>query len=78
MLEKLNNVVFSNDDIDLDDIDSDIVNFFSESMGLVTIDLHDIKLNGDIWSKYDPAITALVRLTAWRNRFKQRKARRKK
>ena len=28
MLEKLGNLVFSNDDINLDDIDSDIIAFF--------------------------------------------------
>ena len=40
VLEKLDNVVFSNDDIYLDDIDSDIVTFFSDGMGLVTIDFN--------------------------------------
>ena len=47
MLEKLANVVFSNDDIDLGDIDSDIVTIFSDSMGLVTIDPNDINLDDD-------------------------------
>ena len=45
MLENLDNVVFSNDEIDLDDIDSDIVTFFSDGMGLVTIDLNNISLD---------------------------------
>ena len=40
MLKKLDNVVFSNDDIYLDDIDSDIVTFFSDVMGLVTTDFN--------------------------------------
>ena len=39
MLEELDNVIFSNDDINIDDIDSDIVTFFSDDMGLVTIGL---------------------------------------
>ena len=39
MLEELDNVIFSNDDINIDDIYSDIVTFFSDDMGLVTIDL---------------------------------------
>ena len=45
MLENLDNVLFSNDEIDLDDIDSDIVTFFSDGMGLVTIDLNNISLD---------------------------------
>ena len=32
MLEKVDNVVFSNDDIDLDDIVSNIVTFFSDGI----------------------------------------------
>ena len=39
MLEEPDNVIFSNDDINIDDIDSDIVTFFSDDMGLVTIGL---------------------------------------
>ena len=34
MLEKRDNAVFANDDIDLDDIGSYIVTFFSDGMGL--------------------------------------------
>ena len=33
MLKNFYDVVFSNDDIGMDDIDSDIVTFFSEDMG---------------------------------------------
>ena len=39
MLEELVTVTFSNEDINIDDIDSDIVTFFSDDMGLVTIGL---------------------------------------
>ena len=39
MLEKLDNVVFSNDDIDLNYIDSDINTFFSNDMGQNIIDI---------------------------------------
>ena len=37
MFEKRDKIVFSNDDIDLDDTDSDIVTFFSYDMGHNTI-----------------------------------------
>ena len=44
MLDKLDNVVFFNGGIGLDDIDSDFVPFFSDDMDLNTIDLNNIKL----------------------------------
>ena len=47
MLEKLNNVALSNDDIDLEDRKSDIVTFFSDSMDLNTTDLTTINLDED-------------------------------
>ena len=43
MLEKLDNITFSNDDVGFDDIDSDVVSFFSDGMGLTATDLHNIK-----------------------------------
>ena len=39
MLKKLNKIVFSNDDIDLDDKNSDIATFSFDGMSLVTIGL---------------------------------------
>ena len=47
MLKKLNNVALSNDDIDLEDRNSDIVTFFSDSMDLNTTDLTTINLDED-------------------------------
>ena len=47
MLGKLENVLFSNDDTDLDVIDSDIVTFFSHVIGLNNIDLNNINLDDD-------------------------------
>ena len=44
MLDKLDNVVFFNGGIGLDDIDSDFVPFFSDDMDLNTINLNNIKL----------------------------------
>ena len=54
MLENLDNVVFSNDEIDLDDIDSDIVTFFIDGMGLVTIDLNNSSLDDCNFDEDDP------------------------
>ena len=47
MLEKLNNVALSNDDIDLEDRNSNIVTFFSDSMDLNTTDLTNTNLDED-------------------------------
>ena len=55
MLEKLNNVVFPDDDLDLDDVDSDTVTFFSDGMGFVTIGIIDINLHDNNIDKDDPA-----------------------
>ena len=54
MLEKRDNVVFSNYDIDPDDVSSDIPTFFSDSMGHNTIDLNNINLDDDYFDKDDP------------------------
>ena len=40
MVEKLNNVIFFNDDIDIDDIESGITPSFTDDVRLVTIDLN--------------------------------------
>ena len=41
MLEKIDNIAFSDDDIGFDDIESDIFTFFSDGMGLFTIDFNN-------------------------------------
>ena len=71
MLKKLANVVFSNDDVDLNDID-DIVAFFSDSMGLVATDVNNISFDDDTFDEFDPINIVFFRLTAWCNIFKQR------
>ena len=65
MLEKLDNVVFSNDDMDLNDID-----FFSDGMIVVTIDPNYISLDDDYFDEDNPISIVPVRLIAWCNRFK--------
>ena len=74
MLEKLDNVVFSNDDIDVEVIESDIIAFFSNDMGLNAIVLNNINLDDDDFDEDDPTSIVLFRLIAWCNRFKQCKA----
>ena len=55
MLEKLNNIVFSNDDID-----SDIVTFFSDGKGYVAIDLHNIKGATKLYFKNNLCIVIIL------------------
>ena len=69
ILEKVDNLVFCNDDIDFDDIDPDIVTLFNDDMGLATIDLNDINLDYDKFDEGDPTNFVLVRLIAWCNIF---------
>ena len=67
MLEKLNNFVFSNDDIDFDDIDSRTVTFFSQDMSLVTITIELKNFNpddDDNFDEDDPETVIHVRLMA--------------
>ena len=74
MLEKLDKGVFSDDDVDLDDINSNIVTFFSDDMGLNTIDLNSINFDNNNFNDDDPETIIHVRFMAWCNRFQQRKA----
>ena len=60
--------------IDLDNIDSDNVTFFSDGMNLVTVDLNNINLVNDNFDKDDPTNIVLVTLIAWCNKLKQYKA----
>lgn len=73
MLQKLDNVVFFDHDIDLKDVDSTIAAFFSNDVRLDAIHLNSIKLHDDNFDDVDPnhANFALVRLIGWCNRFKQ-------
>ena len=60
---------FSNNDIVLDFIDSDIFSCFSDNMSI----FNNISLGNNNFDEDDPETIIHVRLTAWRNRFKQRK-----
>ena len=67
MIQILDNVVFSNDDIDFDYIDCDIVAFFSDGMVLNTIDLNNTNFNNN-----DLKTTIYVKFVVWSNDYKQR------
>ena len=67
MLEKLDVVICVNDYVDLDDIESDIVTFFSDGMGLNTIDLNNINLNDDNFDEQN------LKTIAWCNKLNNNK-----
>ena len=70
IFEKLDNVIFSDDYKDLDDVDSDIVTSFSDGMSLVIIDLNNINLDDDNLMKMILKLLFFFRLVAWCNRYK--------
>lgn len=53
---------------------SDIVVFFNNDMGLVNVDLNNAGLDDDDFDDDDPKTIINVRLMAWCNRYKNRKA----
>ena len=69
--EKLNNAVFPNDDIILDDTDSDIVTFFINDIDLNSINLNNVNLDDDNFVDCDPGTINHVKLVAWFNRNKK-------
>ena len=73
ILEKRDDVVFPNDDIDHYDIESDLVTFFSNDKDINTIDLNNISIEHDYFHEDDPETTIHV-ISACYNRYKQNKA----
>ena len=70
MLEKLDNSIFSNDDIFFHDVNSNIIIFLSNDMSFNTIILNNINLDDDDnFDKDDPEIINLLRLMDWCNRY---------
>ena len=63
ILEELDDVVFSNDDIDLPDTDSGIVTFFSNETGVITTDFDNINLDDDHFDKM--ILKLLLMLDLW-------------
>ena len=78
IIEKLDNAVVSNGDIVLGGIDSDIVTFFSNDIGLNSVIMNNINLDDDDFGDCDPETINHGRLMAWYNRYKQHKKCKKK
>ena len=74
MLEKLIEVIFSNNHTDFNFIDPDIVRFFSDNINILSVDLNNISLDGVSFDKNEPKTIIRVSYVAWRNRFKQCKS----
>ena len=64
----LNKVVFSNNDIDFNYIDPDIITLFCDDIGINTININIINLDGN-----DDNIETMinVKLVTWRSKYKQ-------
>ena len=73
MLEKLDNVLFFKGHVNVNDINSGIVKFFTDNMDLANIDLSNISSDYDNFDEDDPETIIYVRFMAWCNRFKQLK-----
>ena len=69
MVDILNKVVFSNNDIDFNYIDPDIITLFCDDIGINTININIINLDGN-----DDNIETMinVKLVTWRSKYKQR------
>ena len=64
ILENRDNILLSNDDIDLDDIDSDTGTFCSVGTGLNIIDLNNINLGNEKIDEDVPETVIHIRLMA--------------
>ena len=73
MIKRLDDALFSNDDLIFVNKDSNNLTFFSYEMGITSVDIIDIKHDDVSFDGDDPKITNHVRVMAWHNRFKQRK-----
>ena len=74
MIKKLHNTLFTDDDIPFSDEDSGNVTFFGGEMGIPSVDLNNVNLDDVNVYEDDPEASIHVRLMAWCNRLKQRKA----
>ena len=77
MIKKLDDYLFSNNDIIFVNEVSNYVTLFSNEMGILSVDLSNINLDDVNFDEDDPETIVHVRRMAWRNRFKTRKAFRK-
>ena len=67
MIKKLNNAIFSSDDIDLINEDSGNVSFYSDEIGVLSVDLNNINLDDDNFTEDDPKTIIHVKFMVWRN-----------
>ena len=72
ILRYLDSAKFSNGDIVF--VSSDSVTFFSDNMGLATINLNNTNLDNDNFDDDDLETIAHVKLIAWCNTYKQHSA----
>ena len=70
LLEKIDDLVLSNNDIDLEVINSDIATVLSDTRRLFIIDLTHINLDDNNFDEDDLGTIVYVRLVAWSNRYK--------
>ena len=73
MIKRLDDALFSNDDLIFVNKNSNYLTFFSYEMGITSVDIIDIKHDDVSFDGDDPKTTNHVRVMAWHNRFKQRK-----
>ena len=73
--KKLDNVVFSNDEIILGDIDSIVITllFFSNEIGFNSVNFNNVNLDEDNFDNFDPEIINNVIVIVCCNRYKQQK-----
>ena len=74
MIKKLHNALFTDDDLLFFDEDSGNVPFSSDEMGIFSVDLDNINLDGVNIDEDDSETVIQARQMAWRNRHKQCKA----
>ena len=74
MLEKLDDVIFSNYDIVFINTDSDHVTSFSNDMGLVNVYLNNVSFDDINFNDNDPETIIHVRIMTSCNQYKQCKA----
>ena len=72
MVKKLDDAVFSNDDIVFFNKDSGNVTFSSDEMRILSVDLNNINLDEANFYEDDPETIIHVRLMTWCNRLKRK------
>ena len=78
MIKKLDGDLFVKGDIIFVNEDYNNVTFFSDELHILSVDLININLDDINFEEDDPETIVHVRLMAWCNRFKQRKAYKKR